>query len=99
MPPRRAVEARHLIQRILAEGGAIVPVRHALQRQGQRAVTMGDVLNVLRAGTVDEAEEENGAYRYRVRTPLIAVIIELPEDDVTEPAEAEITVITVMRLQ
>lgn len=99
MPPRRAVEARTLIRAILSAGGAVVLVPHALDRQGQRTITMGDVLNVLRGGIVDEPEFEHGAFRYRVRASLFSVVIELPDDEVPSPGDAEITVVTVMRMQ
>ena len=38
-------------------------------------LTTGDCINVLKAGTVDPAEWENGTWRYRVRAGGITVVI------------------------
>ena len=40
-----------------------------------------DCLNVLRGGTVEQAEWEKGAWRYRVRTPRMYVVIEFESDN------------------
>jgi hypothetical protein len=36
-----------------------------------------DCINVLRGGWPQEGEFENGAWRYRVRTPRICVVVQL----------------------
>jgi hypothetical protein len=58
-------------------------------------LTIADVVNVLRGGVVQEPEYENGAWRYRVRTPRIVVVCELGGDDEEEPDE--ILVVTAWR--
>lgn len=41
----------------------------------ERNLIAGDVLNVLRAGTVGPAYRENGEWRHEVTTPRITVVI------------------------
>lgn len=47
----------------------------------QRNMSMGDIINVIRAGRSAPAEEENGAWRDRVLTNRMSVVLELAQDD------------------
>ena len=50
-----------------------------------------DAVNVLRGGTVREAEWENGSWRYRVETPRMVFVVVLdPEPDVAPAVEDEV---------
>ncbi len=53
-------------------------------------LTCVDVTSVLRGGVVDPAEQENGSFRYRVRTGRIAVIVAFR-------SETELRVVTAWR--
>lgn len=66
--------ARPLIRSILSDGSVSFS-RHALEEIENDALSEVDVTNVLRGGTVDPAEFENGSWRYRVRTQRIGVVI------------------------
>ena len=39
-----------------------------------------DCLNVLRGGSVEEAEYENGEWRYRVHTGKMSVVVRFEDD-------------------
>ena len=84
-------EAKALIRKLLAEG-TVWPTKHALAEMARDSMDMVDVTNVLRGGIVEPAEWENGAWRYRVRTPRgLWVVVELDED------AAELVVVTAWR--
>jgi len=53
-------------------------------------LTIVDCINVLRGGFVDPAEWENGAWRYRVHTARICVVIEFE-------SETELVLVTAWR--
>ncbi len=74
--PLRTAEAKRLLRRILREGCVAYSQPHALQRLKARGLSMVDCENVLRAGVVDEAEFENGCWRYQVCTQKIVVVVE-----------------------
>jgi hypothetical protein len=78
--PMRPPEARKLIREIL-DGGTWVLSPHAMQRQLKRDISDLDCANVLRGGIVEEAEWENGAWRYRVRTQRFVVVVEFAAQD------------------
>jgi hypothetical protein len=63
---------------------------HAADEMAADRITTVDCGNVLRAGVVDEAEWENGEWRYRVRTPRFELVVTLVSDD-------ELLVITAWR--
>ncbi|EPX59890.1 hypothetical protein D187_002634 [Cystobacter fuscus DSM 2262] len=68
-------EARKLIQEICATG-IVESSRHAKEELAKDDLTMFDVRNVLRAGKIlEEPELENGTWRYRVHTELMAVVV------------------------
>ena len=77
MSPQRA---RTLIRKIL-KSGKVIFTSHAREELDKDDLTERDATNVLRGGIVDEPEWENGAYRYRVRTQLMEVIVEFESID------------------
>ncbi|RLB57348.1 MAG: hypothetical protein DRJ42_00610 [Deltaproteobacteria bacterium] len=72
--------ARRIIREILRTG-TVVFTDHARTELGKDALVERDITNVLRGGVVDPAEWENGAWRYRVRTQRIEVIVEFESRD------------------
>jgi hypothetical protein len=70
-------EAKKLIQEICSSPqGEVVSSRHAKQELANDALTMMDAMNVLRAGKIlEEAELENGTWRYRVHTARMTVVV------------------------
>jgi|SRR6187402_3522407 len=85
--PFRAHEARRRISEILRKGVVYSELPHFQNRLKEREITMVDVTNVLRAGQVQEAEMDNGAWRYQVTTAKYCVVVEFTDED-------EITLIT-----
>jgi hypothetical protein len=69
----REVEARQLLNRILADG-QVVFSRHALDEMSNDQMVEQDVIDVLRAGRFDPAEWENGNWRYRIHTQRFCVV-------------------------
>jgi len=80
-PPLPPDRVKRLLRRILSEGEVIYSIPHALRRLEQRRITMVDCENVLRGGVVDPAEWENGAWRYRVRTHHITVVVQVLSEE------------------
>lgn len=81
--PYRKGEAKRLLKSILSKGFVTYSRPHALDRLKERNISTLDCENVLRAGIVDEAELENGAWRHHVRTQKIVIVIEfLSEEEV-----------------
>jgi len=70
-------EAKRVLRNAIGPGGELAFTTHARREMGKDDLGSTDVTNVLRGGIVDEPEWENGAWRYRVRTQRIAVIVEL----------------------
>jgi len=89
--PYRKGEAKKLLKKILSEGFVTYSQPHALNRLTERNISILDCENVLRAGVVDEAELENGAWRHHVRTQKIVVVVEFLSED-------EILILTAWRL-
>jgi hypothetical protein len=81
--------ARKLIRRILQEG-IVVYSEHAKREMQNDALTIVDCANVLRAGAVNEAEYEHGAWRYQVQTQRICVVVQFE-------SESELVIITTWR--
>lgn len=74
MSPRQARKA--LAEIFNTEPNNISFSKHALNQMKERNLTTGDVLNVLKAGTIHGAPEfENGSWRYHVQTKKITVVI------------------------
>lgn len=89
--PLDAPEAKRLIRQILASG-QISFSKHALEEAAKDDLGTPDALNVLRGGTVDPAELENGTWRYRVRTAAMCVVIAFR-------SETELRVVTLWRFK
>lgn len=70
-------EAKKRIQKICSTPeGDIVSSRHAKQELANDDLTIVDARNVLRAGKItEEAELENGTWRYRVHTERMTVVV------------------------
>jgi hypothetical protein len=88
--PMSAHEAKKLIRDILRVGVVTFVDPHALDALADDGLDTGDAHNVLRGGVVDEPEYENGAWRYRVRTGRICLIVEFE-------GESELIVVTAWR--
>lgn len=89
--PVRAPEAKKLLRRIINSGVVTYAQPHAIDRIKERKLSILDCENVMRAGVVEEAEWENGAWRHQVRTQKIVVVIEFLSED-------EVLIVTAWRL-
>ena len=89
--PIRATEARKLLRRILNGGIVTYTQPHAIDRIKERALSTLDCENVMRAGVVEEAEWNDGAWRHKVRTQRIVVVVEFL-------SEEEVLIVTAWRL-
>jgi len=74
--PLDPADAKKVIRRIL-DDGIVKPTKHALREMREDRLDTVDCVNVLRCGWVEASEWENGAWRYRVRTHRIFVVVEL----------------------
>lgn len=90
--PFRAHEAKRRIRAILASGFVEYDLPHFRQEAAKDNIDMMDVTNVLRCGVVEEAEMENGEWRYRVRTQKFCVVVQFEAED-------EILLITTWRFK
>ena len=72
--PLDPAAAKTLIRTIL-NAGTIAFSRHALEELGKDDLTTVDVTNVLGGGIVSPGELERGAWRYRVRTARLIVVV------------------------
>jgi hypothetical protein len=90
--PLTTQDARQLIREILVSGTVTFVDPHALDALAADGLGTVDAINVLRGGTVDPPEWENRAWRYRVRTARICVVIEFE-------SESELIVVTCWRYQ
>jgi hypothetical protein len=98
--PLDPLTARATVRRIVKSGSVTFTDPHSLEAMRDDGLQQIDVLNILRGGWVEEAEWENGAWRYKVRTQRIVVVIELECDDDGAVEEAEeLVVITVWRIR
>ena len=70
----RPPDARRLIREILISG-EVVSSGHAADEMAKDDLTLVDCINVLRGGIVEPAEFERGAWRYRVHTERIGVVV------------------------
>jgi len=77
--------------RAIRLNGNTVESGHAKARLKEHGLTMVDVDNVLRCGRINrEGECEEDAWRYRVETPLMAVVVAFRSD-------SELVIVTVWR--
>ncbi|HTE54168.1 MAG TPA: hypothetical protein VK698_25110 [Kofleriaceae bacterium] len=79
-PPLRASEAKDLVRRIL-QNGFVAFLPHALRELAKDEMTTVDAVNVLRAGTVREAEWENGSWRHRCETRRFCIVFEFESEE------------------
>ena len=79
--PLRPPAAKKLIRQILETGTITYSQPHALERLRKHRMSMLDCENVLRGGTVAEAEWENGAWRYRVFTNRFEAVAQFLAED------------------
>ncbi len=81
-PDHSPAQARHLIKRIYAEGTVTYSKPHAEEKLIKHNLTKVDIGNVLRAGTIsDHPEFENGAWRYKIHSNKIVVVVEIWSED------------------
>jgi hypothetical protein len=69
-------EAKRALRNASGPGGELAFTTHARREMAKDGLESTDVTNVLRGGVVEEAEWENGAWRHRVRTQRIVVVVE-----------------------
>jgi hypothetical protein len=80
MQPLELQTAKKVI-RYIAENGTVHFTRHARDELAKDSRSTQDCLNAMRGGKVLSAEWENGAWRYRVDTGRVCVIVELESGD------------------
>ena len=73
--PLRNDDAKRLISTILKSGAEVSFTGHAFEEMEKDDLTIADVLNVLRGGIVEFAEEVDRSWRYRVRTQRMTVVV------------------------
>jgi hypothetical protein len=78
--PLRATDAKQLLRQVLKKG-IIDFTDHALEELTKDNMTTVDAVNVLRAGAVQEAEWENGAWRYRSETSRSCIVFEIESEE------------------
>lgn len=93
-PPQYSLdEARRIIKRVHAEGTVAYSKPHAEDRMIKHKLTKPDIGNVLRGGRISEHPElENGAWRYKVHTNKIVVVVEIW-------SETKIFIVTAWRIR
>mgnify|MGYP000343441480 CR=1 FL=1 len=89
--PLKLIEARNRARKIL-ESGSIVFTSHAARELDKDDLTRIDAMNIIRAGVYQPPEYEQGAWRYRVMTQRMAVVLEFASD-------SELVVITGWRFK
>lgn len=85
-------EARNIIRACIKDGGSVTTTSHARREMAKDRLEMTDVVAVLRAGIVEPGEWENGAWRYRIRTRKMVVVVELE-------SPMELSVVTAWRVK
>lgn len=88
--PLSPPEAKKLIRSILKDGFVSYAQPHAMERLEKRGMSTADCTNILRGGTVEEAEHENGEWRYKVHTGKMTVVIRFED-------ETELMIVTAWR--
>lgn len=74
--PLKPTVAKKLIQTILDTKDVVIPTGgHADEAMKDDNLIVGDIINVLRGGVVEEGELVKGSWRYRVRTNKIVVVV------------------------
>lgn len=72
--PLAPAQAKAAIRAILHDGNLAFS-RHAQEEMRKDDLNDVDAVNVLRGGTVEPAEFENGSWRYRVRTSRMCFVV------------------------
>lgn len=88
--PLKPSEAKKLIRSILKDGSVSYSHPHAMDRLEKHGMSMMDCTNILRGGQVEEAEHENGEWRYQVHTGKMKVIVRFED-------ETELMIVTAWR--
>lgn len=98
--PLRKDDAKRLIRQLM-QAGSFYLTPHARRERDKDQLNDVDLVNVLRAGMVSEAEYENGDWRYQVRTQRITVVVafEPAPDEAEDEDDIELVVVTVWRSQ
>lgn len=89
--PINPTEAKRLLLDVL-ESGVMRVSGHARRELANDSMTLQDVENILRGGTVEPPEWENSSWRYRVRTSRMVVVVAFE-------SETELVVVTAWRLR
>lgn len=84
--------AKRLLHSILEDGVVTYSVPHAVERLRERQLSAVDCESVLRGGVLEDAEWESGAWRHRVWTRKITVVVQFL-------SEEEILVVTAWRTE
>jgi hypothetical protein len=72
--------AKQVLRTAIGPAGELAFTTHARREMAKDRLESTDVTNVRRGGIVEEPEWENGAWRYRVRTARLTVVVELRSD-------------------
>jgi len=78
--PLDADEARRRFRHV-AENGTVTFTSRCLRELDRDDRSTQDCLNALRGGSAARAEWESGAWRYRVETGRVTIVIELVSED------------------
>jgi hypothetical protein len=89
--PLSPPEVRKLVRQIL-EDGTVSLTQHARDEMAKDGLETTHVENVLRGGWSEPGEWENGAWRYRIMTARIVVVIEFVDEN-------ELVVVTAWRVK
>jgi Domain of unknown function (DUF4258) len=73
-------QARKHARKAVEDGLSTYSQPHADERMKKRKISVLDVENVLRGGFSGDAEFENSAWRYKICTNKITVVVELWDD-------------------
>jgi hypothetical protein len=102
--PLRATDAKKLIRRVL-DCGIFIVSPHARDEMNKENLTDLDAVNVLRGGVVQEAEYENGSWRWQVRTTRMSFVVtfepevEAVPDQASDLSTMEVVVVTGWRVR
>lgn len=88
--PLKRTETKKLILSILKDGSISFAEPHAIECLEKHGMSTLDCLNVLRGGFVEEAEHENGEWRYRIHTGKMTVVVRFED-------ETELMIVTAWR--
>lgn len=78
--PLRPDQIKRLLARVLVSG-RVTYSGHARQEMAADGLEITGIASVLRGGWSDEAEFENGEWRYRVHTRTACVVVAILAED------------------